>query len=1332
MTATSVSKEFQMKEIKPNSDVAIAASQSIRERNYWLEALSGQLKKTGLKGDWRPQGTGNRKEAAVKLTLPAPLSERLLKVSNGSDSRLHMVLTAGVKVLLHKLSGFRDIVIGTTIDKMEVEGRFVNTILPLRTTLAPGMTFKQLLMRVKTTINEAIDHQNYPVESLLNDLNLPFSTEDFPLFDVAVILENIQSRRYLDPITPGAVFCFHRRGEEIHLRLEYDASWFDAAFIERAAAYLNRVLEYALEHVETSLEAVPMLSPQEQKELLDGFNDTGRDYPLTSTLQRLFELQARKTPHLPALECGELSLTFERLDREAGRLAVLLRSRGVTAGTMVALMVERSWRMVVGILAILKAGGAYVPLDYTVPLDRNRFILKDAAVSSMISQRSLKDSCGELFEHLGEDNILWYDRLEEIDDLDGYSYEGDSGDAAYVIYTSGTSGKPKGVVVEHRNVVNFIHGLNETVYGNYEGPLRLALVSSFVFDASVQQTFGALLLGHTVVIVPEDVRADGARLLDFYREQKIDVSDGTPTHLNLLLQAMDLRQRDHCIKHFIIGGEVLALETVQEFFRGFDSPIPVVTNVYGPTECCVNATSFKIDPEILNSLKVIPIGAPSPNYKIVVLNPAGELSPIGVAGELCIGGEGVARGYLGRDALTAEKFVTLPLDGGMRVYRTGDLAAWNPDGTLDFIGRRDFQIKLRGYRIELEEIENRLRRQEGVKAAVVTLFEDATGDRRLAGYVVADEGLDIQELRWRLSRELPDYMIPSMLMRIDSIPMTSSCKVDRRNLPEPTYDTHDTYTPPGNDIQRELVDIWAEVLGMPGDDIGIDADFFEYGGHSLRATILVSLIHKAFNVQVPLAEIFRLPTIREQGVYIADAAQTQFHSIRPAPQKEYYELSPHQKRLYILHQMDRDHTNYNTTSVNLLEGDLDLPKLQGAFRGLIQRHEVLRTSFQIIDGQPVQQVHDDAPFAVECAAGQKEDVAAMVDDFVKPFDLTAAPLLRVLVIRLDEALHALVVGMHHIITDGFSKTVLINDFKALYEGTPLPSLTLHYKDYSEWLNAPDQKENILRQETFWLDEFSGSIPVLDIPSDFPRESIQDFIGKQVEFSIDRDTTAALKQLAKERGVTLFMLMLAAFNVLLARITGQTDVVVGTSIAGRRHADFEKIIGLFVNVLALRNQPTRDKPFTTFLGEVKHRTLAAFDNQDYPFDELVAQLKQDVIAGSPLISAVFNLDNLQRPDEMLRFRSGDSELLFKPYEFKDKITQADFLMECFEVEGMLMSWIKYRQNLFLEETIQRFIGYFKRILQAVIEEPDRSIGALTRMKGSKKRELLDQFNKDLSL
>ena len=1321
-----------MNEIKPNSDVAIAASQSIRERNYWLETLSGPLKKTGLKGDWRPRGTDKRRDGAVELTLPAPLAQRLLKVSNGSDSRLHMILTAGVMVLLHKLSGLRDIVIGTTIDKMEVDGRFVNTILPLRAALAPDMTFKQLLMEVKTTINDAIDHQNYPVESLLNDLNLPFSTEDFPLFDVAVILENIQSRRYLDPITPAAVFCFHCRGDEIHLRLEYDGSCYESAFIERAASYLNRVLGYGLEHVDTRLDAVPMLSPEERTELLHGFNHTGRDYPLTSTLHRLFELQARQTPRLPAVECGEVSLTFEQLDREAGRLAAILRSRGVTAGTMVALMVERSWRMVVGILAVLKAGGAYVPLDYTIPRERNRFILEDAAVSCMISRRSLEDSCKELFEYMGEDNILWYDRLEEMDDLEGYSHEGDSGDAAYVIYTSGTSGKPKGVVVEHRNVVNFIHGLNDTVYRRYESPLRLALVSSFVFDASVQQTFGALLLGHTVVIAPEDVRADSARLLEFYRQRTIDVSDGTPTHLNLLLQAMDVRQHDHCVKHFIIGGEVLALETVREFYRGFDSPIPIVTNVYGPTECCVNATSFQVDPDILDSLSAIPIGAPSPNYKIVVLNPAGELSPIGVAGELCIGGEGVARGYLGREALTAEKFVTLELDGGMRVYRTGDLAAWNPDGTLDFIGRRDFQIKLRGYRIELEEIENRLRRQEGIKAAVVTLFEDATGDRQLAGYVVADQDLDIQELRRLLSHELPDYMIPSMLMKIDSIPMTSSGKVDRRNLPEPTYDTHDTYTPPENDTQRRLVDIWAEVLGMPGDTIGIDADFFEYGGHSLRATILVSLIHKAFNVQVPLAEIFRLPTIREQGAYIADAAQTQFHSIRPAPPKEYYELSPHQKRLYILHQMDRDHTNYNTTSVNLLEGNLDLPKLQEAFRGLIRRHEVLRTSFQIIDGQPMQQVHDDAPFAVERAAGRKEDVAAMVDDFVKPFDLTAAPLLRVLVIRLDEGLHALVVGMHHIITDGFSKTVLINDFKALYEDTPLPPLTLHYKDYSEWLNSPDQKENIARQERFWLDEFSGSIPVLDIPSDFPRESIQDFIGNQVEFTIDNETTAALQQLAKERGVTLFMLMLAAFNLLLARVTGQTDIVVGTSIAGRRHADFEKIIGLFVNVLALRNRPYRDKPFTAFLDEVKHRTLAAFDNQDYPFDELAAQLKQDVTAGSPLISAVFNLDNLQRPDEMLRFRSGDSELLFKPFEFKDKITQADFLMECFEVEGMLMSWIKYRQNLFLEETIQRFIGYFTRILQAVIQEPDKTIGALTRMNKSKKQEMLEQFNKDLSL
>ena len=1320
-----------MTDVKRTSDVAIAASQSIRERNYWLEKLSGDLKKTGFKGDWRSQGAIRRKAGTLNRSLSIPLSQRLLKVSNESDSRLHMILTAGAVLLLYKFSGHRDIIVGTTIDKLEVEGKFVNTILALRTTPAARITFKELLLQVKASINEAIEHQNYPVESLLNDLNLPFSTEDFPLFDVAVILENIQSRHYLEPVTPGVVFCFNRSGREIDLRIEYNSGVYEDGFIQRLAVYYNRVLEHALADVDVSLEAIPLLSSEEKKELLEDFNDTYRDYPLESSLHGLFERQARKTPQLAAVVYGDTSLTFSQLDREAGRCASLLRSRGVTPGMVVALLVERSWKMVVGMLGILKAGAAYLPLDYSIPQARNRFIVEDAGISLLIGEKHLTAACEEIFEYLGEENIVWLDQRVESGDKDLDSHAGDSRDRAYVIYTSGTSGQPKGVVVEHRNVVNFIYGLNDTVYSLYESPSRLALVSSFVFDASVQQTFGAFLLGHTLVIVPEDVRADGARLLEFYREHNIDISDGTPTHLNLLLQAMDRRQSDHCIKHFIIGGEVLSRETVEEFYNGFDGHTPIVTNVYGPTECCVNATSFKIDPGDLGSLSTIPIGAPSPNYRIYIVNPLGELAPVGVAGELCIGGEGVARGYLGREALTTEKFVNLPFDGGQRVYKTGDLAAWNPDGTLDFIGRRDFQIKLRGYRIELEEIENRLRRQDGVKAAVVTLYEDATGDRQLAGYLVTDEDLDIQDLRKRLSVDLPDYMVPSIMMKIDRIPMTSSGKVNRNGLPEPKFESHDTYCPPGNDIERKLADVWSEVLGIDSDTIGIDADFFEYGGHSLRATILVSMIHKAFDVQVPLAEIFRLPTIREQGAYIAAAAETHFYSIEPAPRKEYYTLSPGQKRLYILHQMDQDHTNYNTTSVSVLEGDLDFPRLQEAFRGLIRRHEILRTSFQVIDGEPMQQVHDDAPFSVEYVQGRKEDVPGLVEHFVKPFDLSTAPLLRVLVIRLDDRAHVFVVGMHHIITDGFSKTVLINDFKALYEGAPLAPMKLHYKDYSEWQNSQTQKESMLRQEAFWLDEFSGSIPVLEIPSDFPRESIQDFNGRRCEFTIDEETTTALKQLAKEQGVTLFMLMLAAFNVLLARMTGQTDIVVGTSIAGRRHVDFENIIGLFVNVLALRNYPFRDTSFTAFAQEVKQRTLAAFDNQDYPFDELVARLSRDEFVNSPLINAVFNLDNLEQSDAVIRFQSGAGELLLKPHGFEDKITQADFIMECFEIEGALVSWIKYRRNLFREETIHRFIGYFKRIVRAVIEDPHQTIGSLTRMKGSKKKALLDQFNKDLS-
>ncbi|MCU0287704.1 MAG: amino acid adenylation domain-containing protein [Acidobacteria bacterium] len=1346
------------------SEVTLISRKYGKEKSYWANKLADQPGKSFFPVDFYTSGSDNRSYSRVHFDLSGELYVKLMQLSNKSDFRLHMILLSAVVVLLNKYTGHQDIMTGVPIDKVGMEGmegNLINSVLSIRGRLQDTQTFKELLLQVRETINEAIENQNYPIESLLNDLNLTYTEDEFPLFDCAVLLENIHDKKYIAHIPLNIVFSFAAKDACVQGTVEYNTALYRPETIERIIGSLKVLMEKLLFNLDTPMHEISILTPAEKEKILSDFNATDVEYPLDKTINELFAAKAEQFPGHVVVIYKDKHISYHELQERSGCLAEQLVSKGVQANTIVGIMMERSAEMVVGILGILKAGGAYLPIDHSSPQERIDFMLKDSNAKVLIinkfeirnpksetnpnvqkingPNKNVEDLMVLDFEHLNLNSLKGCPR-RGLSCFDIRASNLNSSNLAYIIYTSGTTGKPKGVMIEHRNVINFIYGLNDAVYKRYDMKLNLALVSSFIFDASVQQVYCALLFAHRLYIIPEQERADGTSLLDFYRKHRIDVSDGTPTHLNLMVQGMWGRKLDFSLKHLILGGDVLLKPIVKEFLNGFEKEPPRITNVYGPTECTVNATFYEVPAAGIDSVSIIPIGKPSPNYKIFILDKRNNPAAIGIPGELYISGSGVARGYLNHPELTSDKFRPLmpqitqitqikeknkSFCGGLRgavfskkaplIYKTGDLARWLPagppeggasGGVIEFMGRLDHQVKIRGYRIELGEIECALLRQEGIKAAFVTVHEETDGDKKICAYIVCEKKFTVSELRKNLS-ELPDYMIPSYFMQLEDIPLTASGKVDRKALPKPELRIEKKYLAPGNVIEWKLARIWSEVLEIEAQLIGIESDFFELGGHSLSATKLVNQIHLEFNIRVSLAEIFKAPTIKDFSKLLSEAKKDVFISLVPAAPKDYYTLSSAQKRIFYIQQKNRELTAYNIVLIEELTGTVDRFQMENVFKQLIQRHESLRTSFEIIAGEPMQRINDNVDFAIEyknAATEGTEDTE--VHNFIRPFDLRKAPLLRVGLTKLAESKHILVIDIHHIISDGIAVTIFIKEFAALYAGEELPPLRLQYKDYSEWLNSTNAQEALRLQEEYWLKEFAGTIPELNLPADYPRPATRVYEGNRIAFQLSSENTSALKTLALEEGVTMFMLLLAVYYVFLAKLTAEEDIIVGVPSAGRNHAETWNMIGVFINSLALRNYPSGEKTFSEFLNEIKKNTLMAFDNQDYPFDDIIEKVAAKRDPGrNPLFDVLFQYQNIA---ETL---SGDTSKLeipgftIKHYAYSRQTAKFDLYLYSEETEKKLAFSLEYYTGIFKQETVEMFVGILKEIVSAVIENKD---------------------------
>ncbi len=1013
-----------------------------------------------------------------------------------------------------------------------------------------------------------------------------------------------------------------------------------------------------------------------------------------------------------ALEYGKTKITYRELEKRSAGIARWLRAEGIGKERFVGIYMEDKAAFISALIGILRAGCAFVPLDTTLTAKRLEQMLQKVKPSAVLVDNSSKGTVPGTFRLL-EVNRDVYDQVhfpEQVKDIE-YLPE----DRIYIYFTSGSTGIPKAIVGKNKSLLHFIEWEIET-FGVNRG-FRVSQLINTGFDAFLRDLFVPLCAGGTLCI-PSDpqILLDSQQLIQWIDETRVNLLHCVPSLFRLFNTKTLEPGHFEALKYILLSGEHILPQELKNWYRVFGSRIQLV-NLYGPTETTMTKTVYFIQPPDVERERM-PVGKPIRGARIIILDKHLNLCSNENFGEIYIRTPYRTHGYYQDPELNRQRFIINPFthDPNDLFYKTGDLGRVLADGNLDLLGRIDRQVKIRGVRVELEEIEGKLTAHEKVKRAVVLDKKDSAGEVSLRAYMVMfpPHCLDAAELREHLADELPPAAIPNYFVQLEQIPLTPNGKVDRRSLMAAEIQAGGNITTPRDEIEKKLIDIWAEVLKIDKGVIGIDSGFFELGGHSLRVTLVAAKIHESLDVKVPLREMFKNPTVRRLAEYIKKTSRDAYQVFEPAERREFYPLSSAQERLYILQQMDKQGIGFNITEITELEeGFDDRARIEETFRQLIRRHESLRTSFITIGNQVVQRVHDDVPFEIEqvpLRRGESFSVEAISRDFVRPHDLSRAPLLRVGIVKAAGGKDILMADMHHIISDGVSHYLLVRDFMAFYQGEVLQELPIQYKDYALWEHKPGQQEALRKQEIYWLEQFREPVLPLQLPLDYPRPAIQSFAGAKVRVEVDTALTLALKEMAAVHYTSLYMLLLAVYNILLAKLTHTEDIVVATIVSGRNHVDLVQVIGPFVNLLAMRNHPAGEKTFEAFLKEVRENTITAFENRDYPFELLVEKVggPRDV-SRHPLMDAGFTMQNMDvfTPGTGLTHEE-IQQLRARTLKFEKKVSKKDINLEAYEVSDHLHLVLEYCTRLFKPATIQRFGRYFKTIAAAVTKNPGQKI------------------------
>ncbi|HEV8581882.1 MAG TPA: non-ribosomal peptide synthase/polyketide synthase [Thermoanaerobaculia bacterium] len=1318
-----------------------------RELAYWREALAG-VEPLQLPADRPRPPVQTFRGARFPVVVPGHLTAAVAALGQRQRATLFMTLLAAYVALLHRYSGQDDLTVGTphaNRDRAEMEpliGFFVNT-LTLRADAAGDPGFRTLLERMRQRIVAAFAHLEVPFEKVVEELRPERDLARSPLFQVMFILQNAGSGPLELPglsVTP-LTFPLATAKFELTLTLfeapdglagtfEFNTDLFEEATIARLAGHFGRLLESATADPDRSVGDLPLLSGAEISQLLADWNNTERAWDGDLLVHELFAAQAARTPAAVAVSQGSETLTYAELAARSNRLARHLRRLGVGPEVRVGLCLERTPEMVVALLAILQAGGAYVPLDPSHPAERLGLVIEDSDLLVLVTEETL---LGALPDHGAA--VLCLDRESAaIAVHSGAPLErwATAENLAYVIYTSGSTGRPKGVQLPHRAVVNFLLAMAERP-GLQAGDVIPAL-TTISFDIAGLEIYLPLAVGGRIEMVKREEAADGALLAARLAACGATLLQATPATWRLLLDAG--WQGDRALKA-LCGGEALPRELAASLLE----KVGELWNVYGPTETAVWSAAG----EVGAGEGPVLLGAPIANTRFYVVERRLRPVPVGVPGELWIAGDGVARGYLGRPDLTAERFAPDPFaeQPGARLYRTGDLVRYRTGGALEFLGRLDHQVKVRGYRIELGEIESALLRHASVREAVVVVREEG-GEKRLVAYLVTGGGVPLAgELREHLKSLLPDYMVPAVFVPLESLPLTPSGKVDRRALPPPggLVSGEERYVAPEGPVEELVAGIWSAVLHA--ERIGAEDNFFDRGGHSLLATQVMSRLRAALGVELPLQRLFEAPTVRGLTRAVEQARREGAPPPPPIsrqPREGDLPLSFAQERLWFLHRLDPQLTAYNLVQSVRLRGIVDPRTLERAVGTLARRHEVLRTAFAMGGGGPRQIVHPrvTVPFvqvdlrrlAAERREGEIERCAQRLA--AQPFDLAALPLFRMVLIELAEDESVLVILLHHIVADGWSVRRVISELAALYaadrEGlpSPLPELPIQYGDFAVWQRRWLAGERLAAQLEFWRGHLAGAPPLLlELPTDRPRPALQSSRGASHRFELAAAAAQGIKELSRRRGLTPFMTLLATFETLLWRYTRAADLVVGIPIANRNRAELENLIGTFVNMLALRTRiPGGALSFSALAEQVRDAALGAFAHQDLPFEKLVDELRPErSLSHSPLFQVMFNL--LNQPMDRLELPG----LIFETIRTARSQAQVDLTLTIAETPDgeRFEASLEYNSDLFDAGTVERMAVHFRNLAAGIVADAERTLSALPLLAAEERSQLLTGWN-----
>jgi amino acid adenylation domain-containing protein len=1320
-----------------------------KQKAYWINKLSGKLPVIEFPLDHpRPKfQTFNGNTNLVKICNK--LVSDLKELSSHEGVTLFVTLLTAFKLLIYKYTGESDILIGTpvterSLSKFRTIGYFVNPVL-LRTTISESISFKELMKCVNETVNEAMRNKDYPFPLLVEQLNIERDPSRFPIFQNSFTFVKMpllqDNNTYLFEMEP---FLHEQRGSafdisfmvtdnrgDFQILCNYNTDIFEESTIKRIMKHYERILESVINKPEERIGQIKLLSKEEEEEIIGKQSGETVEYPKDKCIHNMFEEQVERTPDRIAVEYKEEKLTYKELNERSNQLAHYLQENGVGPDVAVGLYTERSLEMVIGLLGILKAGGAYVPLDPLFPKDRLSYIINETKMSIIVTNKN------------GEDDLLKNKKViylsNEKENTQKWKTQNlnkriKTNHLAYIIFTSGSTGNPKGVRINHNSLTNFLVSMKEKPGIKSED--RLLAITTISFDIAALEIYLPLITGSGLIVASRETVVDGNLLSKRIKESKITIMQATPSSWQMLLESDwegDSKFKALC------GGEALSKGLAEKLLKKCGS----LWNMYGPTETTIWSSIYEVKKERneVNNEVLVSIGKPINNTQFYVLDKNLQMVPYGVIGELYIGGEGISKGYYNRVEMTAEKFIPdlYGKSSGKCLYKTGDYVKLLENGEMEFLGRMDHQVKIRGYRIELGEIESVLESDEEIKQSVVIVKATENNNKQLVAYIVPTkaEQIRVEEVREYVTQKLPSYMAPSIYVILDEMPLTPNSKIDRKKLPDPVeygISTTKEYVGAQTETQIKLSEIWTNLLGLK--QVSINDNFFEIGGHSLLATQLISRIRDVFLFDISLQKIFELPNILDLSKYLdsikQDDANKNNYDIQVYPRTQDLELSFSQERLWFLDQLEQFSGAYNISSAMKLEGNISVPILEKSLNEIIKRHEVLRTTFITKNNKPIQIVHNELLLSIPVIVltkMNKEEQEKQIKQIIHEetsyhFDLSTGPLLRVIVVNLNETQNILIITMHHIIVDGWSLGLLIKELSIIYNAflknkpSPLCDLPVQYADYAIWQRGWIKGEISEKQMNYWKEKLTGSPTVIELPLDKTRLKIQGYKGKREIFKIEKWKTEKIKQLSNTNNVTLFMTLLTIFKILLYRYSNQTDIVVGTPVANRKHSKIESLVGFFVNTLVLRTEVSGEISFKELVERVKKTTIEAYNNQDMPFEQIVEKVQPErSLSYSPLFQVMFILQN-QRMEEFSLEGIEISQL-----ESEHITSKFDITLTFSETEKGLIGNLEYNTDIFEESTIKRIMKHYERILESVINKPEERIDQIKLLSKEEEEEII---------